>query len=139
MQDDKTTNLKLNGPKLVASFSRISKSPLNVSHPITLTTGTNEVAMWALQLYIVLFAKFPDPILGASGVCFSIHLQPRDQYPFLYIKTIPGPFFILSPWGAIFSIPLPGTHAHVQNYQITTCMFDYLQILFTSGIWFSCV
>jgi hypothetical protein len=95
--------------------------------------------MWALQLYIVLFAKLPDPIPGAPGVRFSIRLQPRDQYPVLYIKTVPRPLFILSPRGAIFSIPRPGTHAHVQNYQINACMFDSLQILFTSGIWFSCV
>jgi hypothetical protein len=32
-----------------------------------------------------------------------------------------------------------GTHAHSQNYQINAHMFDFLQILFTSGIWFSCV
>jgi hypothetical protein len=36
-------------------------------------------------------------------------------------------------------MPRSGTHAHVQNYQINGYMFDYLQILFTSGIWFSCV
>jgi hypothetical protein len=35
--------------------------------------------------------------------------------------------------------PPPGMHAHVQNYQIDSCMFNSLQILFTLGIWFSCV
>jgi hypothetical protein len=45
--------------------------------------------MWALQLYIVPFAKLPDPIPGASGVNFLIRLQPRDQHPILYIKTVP--------------------------------------------------
>jgi hypothetical protein len=92
--------------------------------------------MWALQLYIVPFSKLLDPILGALGVHFSIHLQPRDQHPFIYIKTIPRPLFILNPRGAIFSIPHLGTHANVQNHQINACMFDSLQILFTSGVWF---
>jgi hypothetical protein len=90
--------------------------------------------MWALQLYIVIFFKLPDPIPGAPGVRFSIRLQPWDQYPILYINIVPKPFFILIPRGAIFSIPHPGTHAHVQNYQINACMFDSLQILFTSYI-----
>jgi hypothetical protein len=30
-------------------------------------------------------------------------------------------------------------HAHIQNYQIHARMFDSIQVLFTSGIWFSCV
>jgi hypothetical protein len=95
--------------------------------------------MWALQLYVVLFPQLLDPIPGALSVHFSIRLQPRGQYPVLYIKIVPRPLFILIPREAIFSIPRPGTHAHVQNYQINACMFDFLQILFTSGILFSCV
>jgi hypothetical protein len=62
--------------------------------------------MWALQLYIGLSAKLPNTIPGAPGVHFSIRLQPRDQHPVIYIKTVPGPFFILSPRGTIFSYPV---------------------------------
>jgi hypothetical protein len=94
--------------------------------------------MWALQLYIGLFAKLPLTIPGAHGVHFSIRLQPRDQHPVIYITSVPGPLFILSPQGPFF-IPWSGTHAHIYTYQIHAHIFDSLQILFTSGIWFSCV
>jgi hypothetical protein len=62
--------------------------------------------MWALQLYIALFAKLPNPIPGALGVRFWICLSPRDQHPIIYIKTVLEPFFIPSPQGAIFSYPV---------------------------------
>jgi hypothetical protein len=61
------------------------------------------VALWALQLYIVHFSKLSDSIQGAPGIHFSIHLQPRDQHPVIYIMKIPMPLFILSPWGPLFS------------------------------------
>jgi len=95
--------------------------------------------MWALQLYIGLFAKLPLTILGSHGVRFSIHLQPWDQHPFIYLTTFPGPLVILSPRGAIFFIPWSSTHAHFHTYQIHAHIFDSLKILFTLGIWFSCV
>jgi hypothetical protein len=94
--------------------------------------------MWALQLYIGLSAKLPITIPGAPGVHSSIHLQPRINIPSSTSRQSPGHFLSLAP-GHHFFIPHPGTHAHVQNYQINACMFDSLQILFTSGIWFSCV
>jgi hypothetical protein len=53
---------------------QISKSPLKTTRPVTIAAGTNEVAMWALQLYIGLFAKLPLTIPGAHGVHFSIRL-----------------------------------------------------------------
>jgi hypothetical protein len=79
-----------------------SKSPIGC---LTIAAGTNEVAMWALQLYIGLFAKLPLTIPGAHGVHFSIRLQPRDQHPIIYITAVPGPLFILSPRGTFFSYP----------------------------------
>jgi hypothetical protein len=118
---------------------QISKSPLKTARPVTIAAGTNEVAMWALQLYIGLFSKLPLTIPGAHGVHFSIHLQPRDQHPVIYITAVPGPLFILSPRGTFFFIPWSGTHAHIHAYQIHAHIFDSLQILFTLGIWFSCV
>jgi hypothetical protein len=85
------------------------------------------------------FAKLPLTIPGAHGVHFSICLQPRDQHPVIYITTIPGPLSILSPWGAFFSIP-GQVRIHIFHaYQIHAHIFDSFQILFTLGIWFSCV
>jgi hypothetical protein len=75
---------------------------MNTSLLVTIATSTNEVAMWALQLYIGLFVKLPLIILGAPGVHFSICLQPRDQHPIIYIMIVPGPLFISSPWDTIF-------------------------------------
>jgi hypothetical protein len=85
------------------------------------------------------FSKLPLTIPGAHGVHFSIRLQPRDQHPIIYITAVPGPLFILSPRGTFFFIPWSGTHAHIHAYQIHAHIFDSLQILFTLGIWFSCV
>jgi hypothetical protein len=84
---------------------QISKSPLKTARPVTIVVDTNEVAIWALQLYIGLFTKLPLTILGAHSVRFSICLQPRDQHPVIYITIVPGPLFILSPRGTIFSYP----------------------------------
>jgi hypothetical protein len=48
---------------------------------------------------------------------------------------------LFSSWalGAPFFIPWSGTHAHIYTYQIHAHILDSLQILFTSGIWFSYV
>jgi hypothetical protein len=81
---------------------RISKSLMNTSRPFIIAASTNEVVMWALQLYIGLFAKLPLTILGALGILLSICLQPRDQHLIIYITTVLGPLFIISPWDAIF-------------------------------------
>jgi hypothetical protein len=85
-----------------------------------------------------LFAKLPLTILGAHSVHFSIRLQPRDQHPITYITAVPGPLFILIPQGAFF---IHGqVHIHIFHaYQIHAHIFDSFQILFTLGIWFSCV
>jgi hypothetical protein len=63
---------------------------------------------------------------------FSNHFRPLTQ-PFLS-----GDHFHCSLVVHLF-ITHSGMHAHVQNYQINAHMFDSLQILFTLGIWFSCV
>jgi hypothetical protein len=52
-----------------------------------------------------------------------------------------------SPWASfypepprcLFFIPWSITHAHIHAYQIHAHIFDSFQILFTLGIWFSCV
>jgi hypothetical protein len=53
-------------------------------------------------IYRVFFAKLPLIIPGAHDVHFSNRLQPRDQHPATYIRTIFGPLFILGPRGAHF-------------------------------------
>jgi hypothetical protein len=57
MQKDETTNLALANLGSIDSNSRISKYPLKTSRQLTMTAGTNEVALWASQLYIVPFAN----------------------------------------------------------------------------------
>jgi hypothetical protein len=101
---------------------RNSQSHLNTSHPVTIATSTNEVAMWALQLYICLIVELPLTILGALGVHFLIHLHPRDQHPVIYIMTVHGPLFILSPWDAIFSYP---DQARMRTFKIIKYMLIY--------------
>jgi hypothetical protein len=59
----------------------ISKSPRKTSRQLTMAAGTNEVALWAPQLYIVPFSKLPRSVTGAQSLCFLIHLQPWDQDP----------------------------------------------------------
>jgi hypothetical protein len=123
---------------------KISKSPLNTSHPITIVASTNEVAMWALQLYIGLFSKLPHTIPRAPGVHFSIRLQPRDQHPVIYIMTVPRPFFILSPLDAIFHTLT--RYAYVYSKLSNTCSYirfssdivhiGYL-VFMCAGIWSS--
>jgi hypothetical protein len=75
---------------------------LSIRSGITVAAGTNEVAMWALQLYVGVFSKLPLIIPGAHDVHFSNRLQPRDQHPATYIMTILGPLFILGPRGTHF-------------------------------------
>jgi hypothetical protein len=103
MQEDTTTNLKLADPELASSISRNLQISSKIAYPLNKTTGTNEVALWALQLYIVHFSKLPDSILGAPGTRFSIRLQPWDQDPVTYIIPFPRPFSILIPRGTFFS------------------------------------
>jgi hypothetical protein len=78
MQDDQTTNLILTDPQSDASCSPNRQNSSEIARPVTIAAGTNEVAMWSLQLYIGLFSKLPLTIPGAHGVHLSIHLQPRD-------------------------------------------------------------
>jgi hypothetical protein len=103
MQDVQTTNLKLARRESDTSCSRNHAISSKSTHKLTEAAGTNEVAMWALQLYIGLFAKLPLIIPGAHDVHFSNRLQPRDQHPATYIMAVPGPLFTLSPRGTLFS------------------------------------
>jgi hypothetical protein len=58
MQEDTTTNLTLVDPGSTGSISRNLQISSQTSCKLTMTAGTNEVALWALQLYIVPFPNF---------------------------------------------------------------------------------
>ena len=101
-------------------------------------TCTNEVALWAHQPYIVPFSKLPHSVTRTHSLCFLIRLHPWDQGPITYIVTFPRSPSALSPGGAFFS----------HHVQVRMLMFNFIkqllyviyrQILFTFGIWFSCV
>jgi hypothetical protein len=97
MQEVMTTNLALSNPGSIGLiFHNLQISP-QTSRQSTMTTGTNEVAMWVLHLYIVPFSQLPYSILRDPSVCFPIHLQPWDQDPATYTVTFPRPLSILDP------------------------------------------
>ena len=85
---------------------------------LTVAAGTNEVAMWALQLYVGFLPKLPLIISGAHDVHSSNRLQPRDQHPATYIMAVTRPLFILGPRGPLFS----------HHGQVRTRIFTFLQI-----------
>jgi hypothetical protein len=112
---------------------------LEIRSGIATATGTNEVAIWALQLYIGRFAKLPLSIPGAHDVHSSNRLQPRDQHPTAYIMAVSRPLFILGPRGALFSRYDQVRTRIVTVFKIQAQTFDTLQILVTLGIWLLCV
>jgi hypothetical protein len=103
MQEDPTTKLTLVDPESAGSISQnLQISPQN-SRPLTLAAGTNEMEIWALQLYIVPLPKLPRSFSRASCIRFSIRLWPQDQDPTTYSLIVPEPPSILIPRGAFFS------------------------------------
>jgi hypothetical protein len=85
--------------------------------------------MWALQLYIEVFAQLPLTIPGAHDVHFPNRLQPRDQHPATYIMTILGPLFILGPRGAPFFHHI-ARYACALSHLSNTCSY----LLFSSDM-----
>jgi hypothetical protein len=72
MQEDGTTNLTLMTPRLFDLISRNRQIFSKCSRQITIATGTNEVALWDNQPYIVPFSKLPHSVIGALSLHFSI-------------------------------------------------------------------
>jgi hypothetical protein len=99
VQEDTTTNLKLIDPKFAGLISWNLQISPQISHPFTLAVGTNEVAMWALQLYIIPFPKLPGSFSRAPNIGFPICLQLWDQDLATYTVTLPGPPSIPGPRG----------------------------------------
>jgi hypothetical protein len=132
MQDDQTTNLKLAHRRSGTSCSQNHSISSKFARSLTVAAGTNEVAMWALQLYIGLLPKLPLTIPEAHDVHFSNRLQPRDQRPATYITVVSGPLFILSPRGTFFSY-----HGQVRMRIVTfiSYMFMFLILFRYCSLW----
>jgi len=102
MQDDQTTNLILANPQSAASSSlnlQISSEKFLSNHYCSRYKWGGNVGPTAIYRP---FSKLPLTIPGAHSVHFSIRLHPWDQHPVIYIIAVPGPLFILSPWGTFF-------------------------------------
>ena len=103
MQDYQTTNLMLANHQSDASSSpniQISSENCSSNHYCNRYKWGGNVGPTAIYRP---FAKLPLTIPGAHDVHFLSRLQPRDQHPVAYIIAVPGPLFILSPRGTLFS------------------------------------
>jgi hypothetical protein len=108
----------------------ISKSPQNTLVNSATMIGTNEVALWAHQPYIVPFSKLPHSVTGAQSLHFPIRSQPQDPGPTIYTFTFPGSSSELGPRGSIFLTSRSGTHAHVQILSNSCYMFFIIRYCF---------
>jgi hypothetical protein len=81
-----------------------------------------------------LYTPFPNTPSLLADISRSMPKLPARILP-PTSRQSPGHFLSLALRVPFFHTR-PGTHAHAQNYQINACMFDSLQILFTSGILF---
>jgi hypothetical protein len=70
MQDVQTTNLKLARRETDASCSRNHSISSGSALKLTVAAGTNEVAMWALQLYIGFLPNFHSPFREPTASIF---------------------------------------------------------------------
>jgi hypothetical protein len=70
MQDVQTTNLKLARRESGTSCSRNHAISSESARKLTEAAGTNEVAMWALQLYIGLLPNFHSPFREPTASIF---------------------------------------------------------------------
>jgi hypothetical protein len=77
---------------------------------------------------------------SGSPQCLFFNLSLAIGSSSLHLHhSSPQVAFHPEPPGHLFFIPWSGTHAHSHTYQIHAHIFNSLQILFTFGIWFSCV
>jgi hypothetical protein len=101
---------------------------------ITVAAGTNEVAMWALQLYIGCFAKTSTHHSGSPRRPFSEPSSATGSASRHLHHGCPWATFHPEPPGRSFLISWPGTHAHCHIYLMHVHICFSLQILFTLGI-----
>jgi hypothetical protein len=96
-----TTNLALADPESAGSISQNLQISSETSRPLTTTAGTNEVALWALQLYIVPFPNFQDQFQELRASIFrsifshGIRIPPPTQSHSLghHPSSAPGEHF----------------------------------------------
>jgi hypothetical protein len=102
MQDVQTTNLKLSRRETDASCSRNHSISSGSALELTVVAGTNEVAMWALQLYIGFSPNFHSPKREPTASIFrtvfshGISIPPPTSWLFLghFSSCAPGaPFY----------------------------------------------
>jgi hypothetical protein len=139
MQDVQTTNLNLARRETDAWCSQNRSISSRSALEFTVAAGTNEVAMWALQLYIGFFPNFHSPFREPTATIFRTVFSHGISVPPPTSWLSLGHFLPRAPGAPFFSTSWPGTHAHCHICQIQAHTFDTLQILFTLGIWLLCV
>jgi hypothetical protein len=105
MQEDMTTNLALTDPESAGSISQNLQISSETSHPLTKTTGTNEVALWALQLYIVPLPNFQDQLQELRSSIFRSIFSHGIRIPPPTQSHPPGHHPSSAPEDAFFSHP----------------------------------
>jgi hypothetical protein len=85
MQDVQTTNLNLARRETDAWCSQNHSISSGSALELTVAAGTNEVAMWALQLYIALLPNFHSPFRELRASVF--------QTVFSHGISVPSPTF----------------------------------------------
>ena len=102
MQDVQTTNLNLARREMDAWCSQNHSISSGSSLELTVAAGTNEVSMWALQLYIGLLPNFHSPFREPAASIFrtvfshGISISPPTSWLSLghFSSRAPGaPFF----------------------------------------------
>jgi hypothetical protein len=117
MQDVQTTNLKLARREMDASCSRNHSISSGSALELTVAVGTNEVAMWALQLYIGFFPTSNHhsgsprrPFFKPSSATGSASRHLHHACPWATFYPVPP--------GCLFCTSWPGTHTHCHIYLI---------------------
>ena len=92
----------------------ISKSPLKSTRLVTVVAGTNEVAMWVLQLYIGLFPNFHSPFREPKVSVFQTVFSHEISVPSPTSQQSLGCFSSWAPRVPFFSF-----HGQVRTHIVT--------------------
>jgi hypothetical protein len=128
MQDVQTTNLNLARRETYVSCSWNHSISSGSALELTVAAGTNEVAMWALQLYIGFFPNFHSPFREPTTSIFrtvfshGINIPPPTSWLSL------GHFSSRAPGAPFFHIM--ARYARALSHLSNTCSY----LLFSSDI-----
>jgi hypothetical protein len=121
MQDDQTTNLKLAHHRSDTSCSQNHSISSEFSHPVTIAAGTNEVAMWALQLYIGLLPNFHSPFREPTASVFRAIFSHAHCHIYLIHAHIFDSLQILFTLGIwLFYVQVLAPHLSTSFLQVYT-------------------